>query len=307
MQLSIRNLRYRRSGFTLSIDQLDLPSGKHFFMGPNGSGKTTLMKIICGILSPESGSLMLDGVPSETKRTWERRVAYIPQDLLLFPGMSVEKNLTFPVRYAGGSMDIFHDMVRLMDLGDLLQRRVDQISGGQAQRVAVARAIISKPSLLLMDEPLSMQDQSSRILILSRLDDLMKQYSFSVIYVTHDRSDLDFGFDSITFMEAGEILENISSLDEIKQMSSASMIQYSNIVALDGQYYRADDDAIGFSNLKGYEYRWWKSLEYTVLLVSIGDEEYFLRTSRTPNAKFLVLDSRMLKPLQNKGSGNEST
>ncbi len=306
MQLSIRNLQYRRSGFSLSIDRLDLSSGKHFIMGANGSGKTTLMKIICGILSPESGSLMFDGVASERKKPWERHVAYIPQDLLLFPGMSVEKNLTFPVRHAAGSMDIYHDMVELMELKDLLQRRAGQISGGQAQRVAVARAIISRPSLLLMDEPLSMQDQSSRVLILSRLDSLMKKYSFSVLYVTHDRSDLDFGFDSITFMESGRIIENVSSMDEIKQMSSASMIQYSNIVAIDGQYYRADDNAIGFSNLNGYEYKWWKSLEYNVILLSIGSEEYFLRTSRTPDGKFITLDTGMLKPLQNKANEKES-
>ncbi|EQD64198.1 ABC-type molybdate transporter, ATPase component, partial [mine drainage metagenome] len=74
-------------------------------------------------------------------------------------------------------MDIFHDLVRNMDLENLLQRKAGQLSGGQAQRVAVARAIVSAPSLLLMDEPLSMQDQSSRIWILSRLDDLMRDYS----------------------------------------------------------------------------------------------------------------------------------
>ena len=298
MQLSIRGLRYRRGNFTLSIDELDLPSGKHFIMGKNRSGKTTLLKNVCGILRPDSGRILLDGVPSEGRKSWERHVAYIPQDLLLFPGMSVEKNLLFPIRHAGGSMDIFHDMVESMGLKDILQRRADQISGGQAQRVAVARAIISAPSLLLMDEPLSMQDQSARIWILSRLDDLMKKYSFSIIYVTHDQSDLDFGYDSVTFMNAGRITESVSSLDQLHQATSASMLHYGNMVRINGSHYLAGDESISFSDSGGYGYRWWKSLDYNVLLASIDGGEYFIKTSRTPDGKYLVLNPELMKPLE---------
>ena len=298
MQLSIRGLRYRRGNFTLSIDELDLPSGKHFIMGQNGSGKTTLLKNVCGILRPDSGRILLDGVPSEGRKSWERHVAYIPQDLLLFPGMSVEKNLLFPIRHADGSMDIFHDMVESMGLKDILQRRADQISGGQAQRVAVARAIISAPSLLLMDEPLSMQDQSARIWILSRLDDLMKKYSFSIIYVTHDQSDLDFGYDSVTFMNAGRITESVSSLDQLHQATSASMLHYGNMVRINGSHYLAGDESISFSDSGGYGYRWWKSLDYNVLLASIDGGEYFIKTSRTPDGKYLVLNPELMKPLE---------
>ena len=297
MRLSIRDLVYRHGSFTLSIDQLDLPSGKHFIMGPNGSGKTTLLKNVCGILRPDSGSILLDGVPSEDRKSWERHVAYIPQDLLLFPGMSVEKNLLFPVRHAGGSMDIFHDMVESMGLKDILQRKADQISGGQAQRVAVARAVISAPSLLLMDEPLSMQDQSARIWILSRLDDMMKKYSFSILYVTHDQSDLDFGYDSLTFMNAGRITETMSSLDELHQATSAAMLHYGNMVRINGNHYLAGDQSISFSDSSGYGYRWWKSHDYNVLLASIDGEEYFIKTSRVPDGKYLVLNLELMKPL----------
>ncbi|MEM0157159.1 MAG: ABC transporter ATP-binding protein [Thermoplasmataceae archaeon] len=300
MQLSIRDLRYRRGSFTLSIDQMDLPAGKHFIMGPNGSGKTTLLKNVCGILRPDSGSILLDGVASEGRKSWERHIAYIPQDLLLFPGMSVEKNLLFPVRHAGGSMEIFHDMVEIMGLKDLLQRRADQISGGQAQRVALARAIISAPSILLMDEPLSMQDQPARIWILSRLDDLMKKYSFSIIYVTHDQSDLDFGYDSVTFLESGRIIESVSSLSQLREAASVSMLHYGNMVRIQDHYYLAGDDSIGFSDSGGYGYRWWKSLDYNVLLASIDGREYFIKTSRTPDAKYLVLNPELLKPLQHR-------
>jgi molybdate/tungstate transport system ATP-binding protein len=305
MQLSIRGLKYRRGSFALSVEHLDLPSGKHFIMGPNGSGKTTLLKNVCGILRPDSGSILLDGVPSEDRKSWERHVAYIPQDLLLFPGMSVEKNLMFPVRHAGGSLEIFHDMVKSMGLEDILQRRADQISGGQAQRVAVARAVISAPSLLLMDEPLSMQDQSARIWILSRLDDLMKKYSFSIIYVTHDQSDLDFGYDSVTFMDAGHITESVTSLSQLQEASSVAMLHYGNMVRINGNYYLASDESIGFSDSGGYGYRWWKSPDYSVLLASIGGEEYFIKTSRTPDGKYLVLNSGLLKPLRHESMQQE--
>lgn len=305
MQLSIRDLKYRRGSFTLSIHQMDLPSGKHFIMGPNGSGKTTLLKNVCGILHPDSGSILLDGVASEDRKPWERHVAYIPQDLLLFPGMSVEKNLKFPILHGGGSMDIFHDMVESMGLKDILQRRADQISGGQAQRVALSRAIISAPSLLLMDEPVSMQDQSARTWILSRLDDLMKKYSFSIIYVTHDQSDLDFGYDSLTFMHAGRITESVTSLSQLHEATSVAMLHYGNMVRIGGNYYLASDDSIMFSDSGGYGYRWWKSPDYNVLLVSIDGEEYFIKTSRTPDAKYLVLNSAMLKPLKHETIQNE--
>lgn len=298
MQLSIRDLRFSRGRFSLHIDDLNLESGKHFIMGPNGSGKTTLMKIVSGILPPDSGEILLDRVPAGTRRVWERRVAYIPQDLLLFPNMSVERNLTFPVTHGRGRIDIFHKMVREMDLQDLLQRRTDQISGGQAQRVAVARAIISAPSLLLMDEPLSMQDQSSRIWILSRLDDLMRDYSFSVIYVTHDQSDLDFGFDSVTFMHRGRMVEKATSLDSLKSAVSRSMLHYGNVVQIGDRHYYVEEKAIRFSNSGGYTFRSWNAPGYTVMLVTIDGRDYFLRTGKRPEGRFLEFVENLLKPLE---------
>jgi len=290
MRLSIENLKFGFPGFSMEIPQLDLPSGKHFIMGPNGSGKTTLLKLIAGVYNPYSGRIKLDEKDVTGVPVWKRHVAYIPQNLLLFPHLNVRKNLLFSVNHGGGKPSIFGEIVEDLELVRLLDRKPNEISGGQAQRVAVARSIISSPDLMLMDEPLSMQDPRARFYLLSRLDDLMEKYSFSVIYVTHDQSDLDFGFDSLSFMSDGCILENVLAFGDVKNVASMMMLSNGNVIQIGDEFYSVNESTVFFSEKPGYSYRVWKGVTYNTYVLNIDGKDYFLKLHRIPEGKYMNFD-----------------
>ncbi|MCW6169191.1 MAG: ABC transporter ATP-binding protein [Thermoplasmatales archaeon] len=290
MLLSIENLTFSFPGFDIDIPHLELPSGKNFIMGPNGSGKTTLLKVINGLYRQHTGNIELNGKIINDVPTWKRQISYVPQNLLLFPHLSVRKNLLFSVDHGNGKMEIFDEIVEDLQLKDLLDRKTDEISGGQSQRVALARSIISSPSLVLLDEPLSMQDISTRLYMLSKLDDLMGKYSFSVIYVTHNQSDLDFGFDSVTFIHAGRVVESVKSLEDIKNVVSKTMFNDGNVVQIGQEYYTLDERSIYFSDKPGLTYRFWKGLSYNVYALNIDGKEYFLKLSLMPSGKYMNFD-----------------
>jgi ABC-type sugar transport system ATPase subunit len=297
MLLSIEGLKFNLGKFQLSVDRLDIPKGRNFLMGANGSGKTTLMRIICGIYQPSTGAMSLNNIPLNHLPSWERRISYIPQDLMLFPNMSVERNLRFSIDHGRGNEDIYRQLVPELELQSLLDRKPAELSGGQAQRVAVARAIISDPELVLMDEPLSMQDQLSRLSILSKLTGLMESYSFSIIYVTHDQTDLDFGFDTLTFINNGNMVETVRSLSDISHVSSRSMLRFGNTVRLDGNYYDVTDSSIIFSDSSGYDFQYWANSEYYIYKVRIDQNEYFLRSSRSPEGSFINFEYKKMKQM----------
>jgi len=297
MLLSIEDLKFSFGKFQLSVDRLDIPKGRNFIMGSNGSGKTTLMKLICGIYQPSAGAMSLNNMSLDRLPSWERRISYIPQDLMLFPNMSVERNLRFSIDHGRGNDDIYKQLVSELDLHSLLDRKPAELSGGQAQRVAVARAIISDPELVLMDEPLSMQDQLSRLSILSKLRDLMESYSFSIIYVTHDQTDLDFGFDTLTFVNNGKVVETVRSLNDISHVSSRSMLRFGNTVRLDGNYYEVTDSSIIFSDSTGYDFQYWVNSEYYIYQVRIDHDEYFLRSSKPPEGSLMNFDYKEMKKM----------
>jgi ABC-type sugar transport system ATPase subunit len=298
MLLSIEDLSFTLGKFKISVENLDIPSGRNFVMGRNGSGKTTLMKLISGIFTPTEGRIEMNGESVIEKPSWERKISYIPQDLLLFPNMNVEKNLRFSIDHGSGNDGIYRQLISELDLKGLLDRKPTELSGGQAQRVAVARAIISDPDIVLMDEPLSMQDQASRLSILSRLRELMEKYSFSIIYVTHDQTDLDFGFDTLTFMNDGQVVESVKSMNEISHVSSRSMLRFGNTIMLNGEYYEVNDESFSFSERNGYLFRHWENQEYHVYLVRIDQNEYFLRSYRLPDGNLINFHLDRMKKME---------
>jgi ABC-type sugar transport system ATPase subunit len=290
MLLSIDNLKFDLGKFKLRVEHVDIPAGRNFVMGHNGSGKTTLLKLICGIYNLSDGSIEMNGALLNHIPPWERKISYIPQELMLFPNMSVEKNLRFSIEHGKGNGEIYRQLVSELNISELLGRRPAELSGGQAQRVALARAVISDPDIVLMDEPLSMQDQASRLSILSHLKGLMEKYSFSIIYVTHDQTDLDFGFDSLTFMDMGRVIETVKGLEEISHMTSMSMLRFGNAITVDGSYYEVNDDSIYFSDRNGYGFQYWKNPDYYIYQIKIDREEFFIRSTKPPLGKLINFD-----------------
>jgi len=190
-------------GERVAINELSLHierSERLVLFGPSGCGKTTVLRLLAGLEVPEQGSIRIDGrlvasagknlVPPE-----KRDLGMVFQDLALWPHMTVQQNLMFGLTALGVPKREAHVRVRDMLQRVGLEHRIDakphQLSGGEQQRVALARALVSQPSVLLMDEPLSSLDDERKRAIAADLLGLHRQFGFTLVYVTHDRTETD--------------------------------------------------------------------------------------------------------------------
>jgi molybdate transport system ATP-binding protein len=161
--------------------------------GRSGSGKTTLVNIVGGLIQPDRGRVVVDGETLvDTERgvfvpKHRRRVGYVFQDSRLFPHLSVRRNLLYGRWFAlgGGAAGDFDSVVALLGVGHLLERRPDSLSGGEKQRVAIGRALLARPRLLLMDEPLASLDEQRRAEILPYIERLRDGAGVPILYVSH--------------------------------------------------------------------------------------------------------------------------
>jgi molybdate transport system ATP-binding protein len=182
--------------------------------GRSGSGKSTLVNIISGLLPPDRGDVRLDGevltdtltgvaVPAEA-----RRIGYVFQDARLFPHLSAQGNLRYGEKRARGVPHsiAFADVVELLGLAPLLARRPHQLSGGERQRVALGRALLSQPRLLLLDEPLASLDVARREEVLPYLEALRDQLSIPIVYVSHQFDEVLRLATHLVLLEAGKVL-----------------------------------------------------------------------------------------------------
>ena len=166
--------------------------------GPSGAGKTSLINMIAGLLKPDSGRIELDGETlDDTDRrihvpAYRRRIGYVFQDARLFPHLSVEQNLDYGRRMNGLALDAAEHarVAKLLDLEALLQRRPGKLSGGEKQRVALGRALLARPRLLLMDEPLGSLDDERKSDILPYLVRLRDNAGVPMVYVSHDAGEV---------------------------------------------------------------------------------------------------------------------
>ena len=192
--IEIRDLRVRQGGFRLDLDHLRVEEGVHaVLMGPSGSGKTTLLEVLCGLRVPLSGSVRLSGLDVTRLRPGERGVGYLPQDRALFPGLRVEEQIGFALHLRRLPSDRIRERVRevarLTGTESLLTRFPHQLSGGEAQRVALGRAIAARPRILLLDEPLGALDQELRQAMGGLLRQVHRETGATVLHVTHDREE----------------------------------------------------------------------------------------------------------------------
>jgi molybdate transport system ATP-binding protein len=178
--------------------------------GPSGAGKTTILDAIAGLRTPRRGSIAIAGrvlFSSEqgvNLPPHHRHVGYVPQDVALFPHMLVRGNLLYG-RHPGVSLDLDR-VVRMLEIDDLLDRRVTDLSGGERQRVALGRALMSGPSLLLLDEPLAAIDVPLRRRILPYLRRVRDELTVPIVYVSHDREEVDELADVVVMLEAGRVI-----------------------------------------------------------------------------------------------------
>jgi len=203
----------RRGGFLLDA-KFELPTpGVVALFGRSGCGKSTLVNVIAGLLAADSGHVALDdavlldmhrsiNVPPE-----RRRIGYVFQDARLFPHLRVEANLRYALKRAAVAPFIGVDrVVDLLDLGGLLGRRTHALSGGERQRVAIGRALLSQPSLLLLDEPLASLDASRREEVLPYLETLRDQLAIPMVYVSHNFDEMLRLATHLVLMEEGKTI-----------------------------------------------------------------------------------------------------
>jgi molybdate transport system ATP-binding protein len=188
-------------------------SGATGLFGPSGAGKTSVINMIAGLLKPDRGRIVLDGEVLFDDATrvnvpaWRRRVGYVFQEGRLFPHLSVTHNLTYG-RWMGGHADdpaAFAHVVDLLDIGHLLDRRPGKLSGGERQRVAVGRALLMRPRLLLLDEPLASLDSARKADILPYLERLRDESKVPMIYVSHDAAEVKRIATRIVRLDGGRV------------------------------------------------------------------------------------------------------
>jgi multiple sugar transport system ATP-binding protein len=189
---------------------LTISDGEFFtFVGPSGSGKSTILNLIAGLEEIDHGTITFDGETVNDITPGERDVAMVFQSYALYPHMSVYDNIAFPLRIRKEPPEAIDREVRnaagMLGLEDLLGRRPAALSGGQRQRVALGRAIVRRPRVFLMDEPLSSLDAALRIEMRAEIKRLHREYGTTTVYVTHDQEEALALSDRIAVLHHGSI------------------------------------------------------------------------------------------------------
>jgi len=185
--------------FTLDVS-IDFSARTTALYGPSGAGKTTVLELIAGLRRPRSGHIELGGRDVTRLPPRLRRVGYVPQDDALFPHMTVRQNIFYGARDDGASV------IDVLEIAPLLGRGVRQLSGGERKRVALARALVTRPEVLLLDEPLSGVDVALRDRVLQYLQRVLTELPIPTIYVTHQMEEVRALCEEMVILERGSVV-----------------------------------------------------------------------------------------------------
>ena len=208
MTVSVQ-ITHQQGDFTLDAS-FEAPDGLTVLFGRSGSGKTSVINAIAGLLRPDAGRIAIGGRVLQDSETglWlpphKRRIGYVFQDARLFPHLSVRQNLTYGQRFATTKAAI-EPVVEMLGLGDLLNRRPAALSGGEKQRVAIGRALLSGPELILADEPLAALDEARKDDILPYFERLRDEVGIPVVYVSHAAGEVARLATTVVVMDQGRV------------------------------------------------------------------------------------------------------
>ncbi len=209
--LELGGVRLPLAEFTLEIAaRLDAPVTALF--GRSGAGKTALLEVIAGLRRPQSALILLAGrVLTDTARgvalpARVRRIGYVPQDGALFPHLSARRNLRYGLKAGGAGAADFERVVEVLELAPLLGRDPSRLSGGERQRVALGRALLSAPELLLLDEPLAGLDLQLKERIIAFLRRARAEFGTPMLLVTHDPAEVEALCDEVLVIERGRVV-----------------------------------------------------------------------------------------------------
>lgn len=212
--LSIRNL-HKTYGDTQVFSDIDCEIAKGeliTMLGPSGCGKSTLLRCIAGLTEVDGGQILLDGEDLVPVAPQKRQIGMVFQSYALFPNMTVEQNVSFGLRMQNIAKDEsarrVAEVLAMVELGEFARRYPSQLSGGQCQRVALARSLVTRPRLLLLDEPLSALDARIRKHLREQIRAIQQELKLTTIFVTHDQEEALTLSDRILLMNAGRIVQS---------------------------------------------------------------------------------------------------
>jgi molybdate transport system ATP-binding protein len=211
MSLEVR-VKHQLGETEIDVD-FQTSSGLTALFGKSGSGKSSITNMIAGLIKPALGRIVVDGrvlFDSELRvniPTHQRRIGYVFQDGLLFPHFTVEQNLNYGRKFNKATSETSH-IISLLGLEGLLKRKPINLSGGEKQRVAIGRALMSNPSLLLMDEPMASLDEARKLEILPYIEVLRDQTKIPIIYISHSISEVIRLAGDVVHIDAGKIISH---------------------------------------------------------------------------------------------------
>ncbi|MGO1080547.1 ABC transporter ATP-binding protein [Inquilinus sp. CA228] len=244
MSIRVQNLKKQFGALTAIADvSFEIEQGKMLvLLGPSGCGKTTIMRCLAGLEQPNGGRIDIGGrtVFDSAKGTNipvnQRNVGMVFQSYAIWPHMSVYENVAFPLEMkslpADEIRDKVHDMLQIVGLQDMADRGASKLSGGQMQRVALARSMVMRPAVLFFDEPLSNLDARLRDHLRIELKELQTRFSITSVFVTHDQQEALALADEVAVMEAGNVLqrdEPITVYNRPRSSTIAAFIGYQNV------------------------------------------------------------------------------
>lgn len=206
--------------FSLSLKQGELL----VILGPSGCGKTTLLKCITGTLDYDEGYIEINGIDAQRLSIKDRNLAYVSQSFFTYGFMSVYNNIALPLKAQKVPIEEIEQRVleisKKLEIDYLLSRRPKQLSGGQQQKVALARALIKNPDIYLFDEPLSNLDPLVKVELKKTIKKIKEEYNATMIFVTHDINDAIYLADRVIIMNDGKIVEEGNINEMIKNPSN---------------------------------------------------------------------------------------
>jgi len=231
--LKLTDINRRLGSFALKDINMEIPEGQYYvLLGRSGAGKTQLLELIAGLGHPDSGSIVLDNVDITRQRIQDRKVGIVFQDYAVFPHMTVFGNIAYPLKVRNIDKKSISERVEkaaiAMNIRHILERDTEKLSGGELQRVALARTLITSPRLLLLDEPFSSLDTSLKDDLKRLLRNLNKSGQ-TIIHVTHDYGDAISLANRVGVIHNGTIIQEGSVDDVFKNPSNRFVARYAGI------------------------------------------------------------------------------